>query len=90
MANLSGGQKQRISIARILLSNSHIVILDEPSSSLDKDTEKVVLAELSEFFKEKTVILITHHHDIISNDFRHIYLHKRLELPDNRPDFART
>jgi ABC-type multidrug transport system fused ATPase/permease subunit len=77
-ANLSGGQKQRISIARVLLSNRPIVILDEPSSSLDKDTEKVVLAELSEFFKEKTVILITHHHDIIGDNFRHIHLQKRL------------
>jgi len=73
-ANLSGGQKQRIAVARVLLTDRPIVVLDEPSSSLDKDTEKVVIAELSEYFKDRTVILITHNLDIIADDFRRVYL----------------
>jgi ABC-type multidrug transport system fused ATPase/permease subunit len=73
-ANLSGGQKQRIAVARVLLTDRPIVVLDEPSSSLDKDTEKVVIAELSEYFKDKTVILITHNHSIITDEFRRVHL----------------
>ncbi len=57
---ISGGQKQRIAIARALLKDSPIVIFDEPTSSLDMDTEKVIKETIKTQFKNKTLILITH------------------------------
>ena len=73
---LSGGQKQRLAIARILLCNTPIVILDEPTSSLDKSTEKEIIDLLMEQCKEKTVLWITHHADAIPKDprIRFVYL----------------
>lgn len=76
LINLSGGQKQRLAIARILLCNTPIVILDEPTSSLDKSTEKEIIELLMEQCKEKTVLWITHHADAIPKDprIRFVYL----------------
>lgn len=56
--SLSGGQKQRISIARALLKNSNLVVLDDCLSALDTQTEKNILKELKRL--NKTVILATH------------------------------
>jgi thiol reductant ABC exporter CydC subunit len=57
---LSGGERQRLAIARALLKDSPILILDEPTANLDPQTEKHVLATLFEIMQEKTSILITH------------------------------
>lgn len=57
---LSGGEKQRIALARALLSDAKIVILDEPTSSLDALTESEIQAVLDNFIKKKTVIIIAH------------------------------
>ena len=57
---LSGGQRQRLSIARMLIANPNIVILDESTSSLDVNTEEVLFSELSSFLKERTTIIIAH------------------------------
>ena len=57
---LSGGQKQRLAIARIILHNPKIVILDEATSSLDAVTETKILINLNEIFKDKTMIVISH------------------------------
>ena len=57
---LSGGQKQRISFARALYSNPDLLILDEITSALDKDTEKKILTSLSELKSNKTLIIISH------------------------------
>lgn len=59
-AELSGGQAQRIAIARALISNREIIILDEPTSHLDIETEFEIKEKLLELFKGKTVILATH------------------------------
>ena len=60
--NLSGGQKQRLSIARALIRNKPVLILDESTSALDQETEKIVIKSLSDLVKNegKTVIFITH------------------------------
>lgn len=57
---LSGGQKQRIAIARLILQNPAIAILDEATSSLDLQVEKRILSSLRGFLKERTSIVITH------------------------------
>ena len=59
-ANLSGGQRQRIAIARMVLKQPKMLILDEATSSLDVDTEYKVTNELANIFKNKTVLFITH------------------------------
>lgn len=59
-AGLSEGQAQRISIARALLRPGSILLLDEPTSSLDGETERLLLSRLSEQVRNRTVILVTH------------------------------
>ncbi len=59
-SGLSGGQRQRISLARMLLENPNLVVLDEATSALDVDTERQVVNNFREHFKDKTVIMITH------------------------------
>lgn len=58
--NLSGGQRQRIAIARALLKEAPIVLLDEPSSALDAHSEKLILQAMDALMNQKTVIMVTH------------------------------
>ena len=64
-AGLSEGQAQRIAIARGLLRPGSIMIMDEFSSSLDSDTEKVLIKRLIESYKDKTMIFVTHRDRIV-------------------------
>ena len=57
---LSGGERQRISIARAMLKNAPIVLLDEATASLDVENETKIQAGLSELVKDKTVLVIAH------------------------------
>ena len=57
---LSGGQRQRIGIARAIIRNSAILILDEPTAALDSESEKVVIEALERVMKGRTVITIAH------------------------------
>lgn len=57
---LSTGQRQRLSIARAILRDTPILILDEPTASLDAETEQKVLVNLAEWGKERVVFIITH------------------------------
>jgi subfamily B ATP-binding cassette protein MsbA len=57
---LSGGQRQRIGIARAVIRNSPIMILDEPTAALDTESEKLVIEGLERLMKGRTVIMIAH------------------------------
>ncbi|MFA0085675.1 heme ABC transporter ATP-binding protein/permease CydC [Vibrio sp. 10N.261.51.F12] len=57
---LSGGEKRRIGIARAVLHDAPILLLDEPTEGLDKQTEQQIMSLFEEHFKSKTVIFITH------------------------------
>ncbi len=60
--NLSGGELQRISLIRILVMNPEVFLLDEPSSALDDETEKLIINMVVSYVKEnnKTMVMVTH------------------------------
>lgn len=59
---LSGGEKQRLALGRIILMDPKVFLLDEPSSSLDENTEKIIIEKLVEYTKKanKSLIMVTH------------------------------
>lgn len=68
---LSVGQKQRINLVRGILLEKDIYVLDEPTSNLDKHTEKLIINLIEKYLKDKTVIIVTHRDEIKSICNRH-------------------
>jgi ATP-binding cassette, subfamily B, bacterial len=75
---LSGGERQRISLARAFLKNAPVLILDEPTSSLDVHTEAAILETIEELMEGKTTLMITHRPSTLRN------CNMILELEDGR------
>lgn len=75
-SKLSEGEKQRISIARAILKDSPIIILDEPTSSLDAENEYLIQKAIEKMIKSKTVIMIAHRLHTISSADQIIFLKK--------------
>ena len=77
---LSGGEKQRISIARMILKNAPILILDEAMAAVDSENEKLIGEAIDDLSKDKTVITIAHHLNTIRNSDQIIVMDKGLVL----------
>lgn len=71
---LSGGQKQRVSIARALIKEPSILILDDPLSAVDADTEEEILSALSGYYGKRTVLIVSHRLSPLRNCDRIIVL----------------
>lgn len=65
--SLSGGEKQRISIARAILKDAPVIILDEATSSVDPENENLLMKAIAELTKDKTVIMIAHRLKTVRN-----------------------
>ena len=84
---LSGGEKQRISIARAILKDAPIIILDEATASVDPENEHLIQAAISELTKEKTIVTIAHRL-VLFNTFV-IIARRRLLVKGRRLDVCR-
>jgi ATP-binding cassette subfamily B protein len=85
-ATLSGGERQRISIARALLKNAPIVLLDEATASLDVENESAVQKALSHLLHGKTVIIIAHRMRTVAGSDKIVVLEGGRVVEQGAPD----
>jgi ATP-binding cassette subfamily C protein LapB len=83
---LSGGQKQTINLARSLLHKPEILLLDEPTSSMDQSTEQKVIGSLHEFCKNKTMLIVTHRNPILAMVDRVFVMENGNIITDQTPE----
>ena len=87
---LSGGQKQSINLARALLHDPKVIILDEPTSSMDQATEASVISELKNWADGKTMIMITHRNSLLQLADRVLVMDSGEILTDTTPEKLRA
>ncbi|MDO4905555.1 MAG: ABC transporter ATP-binding protein [Lautropia sp.] len=75
-ATLSGGQRQRIAIARVALRRCPILVLDEPTTGLDRQSEAIVRRAIQRLIANRTTLIITHDLDLAASADRIVYLEK--------------
>ena len=85
-AKLSGGERQRISIARALLKDAPIILLDEATASLDTECETLVQQAISELVRDKTVLIVAHRMRTIEGADRIVVLRDGTVEEDGSPD----
>ena len=85
-AKLSGGERQRISIARALLKDAPIILLDEATASLDTECETQVQQAISELVRDKTVLIVAHRMRTIEGADRIVVLRDGTVEEDGSPD----
>ena len=66
-SRLSGGQKQKLAFARLFYKNFNFIILDESTSALDSKTEALLIKEINDLSKKKTIIMIAHRMSSLKN-----------------------
>lgn len=74
--NLSGGMKRRVGIARALVFDSNLILLDEPIQGLDEETRRIVIDKILEYCKGKSLILISHNRE----DLKDFKIDRKIEL----------
>lgn len=86
--NLSGGEKQRLALGRVILLDPNVFLLDEPSSALDEETERLIIEQLVLYTKEtkKTLIMVTHSKMVAKNYSQNIIEIKRGKIVNSRGD----
>jgi ATP-binding cassette subfamily B protein len=83
---LSGGQRQRIAIARVLLKNAPILVMDEATSSLDSITERFIQDKLDEIMGDKTVLVVAHRLSTVAHLDRILVFDKGRVIEDGSHD----
>ena len=89
-ATLSGGERQRISIARALLKDAPIVLLDEATASLDVENETKIQESISELVKNKTVLVIAHRMRTITNSDKVVVIKEGKVVESGKPEELRA
>jgi ATP-binding cassette, subfamily C, bacterial LapB len=87
---LSGGQRQSINLARALLHDPSLLVLDEPTSSMDTATEKAVLERLKVWAGNRTMIMITHRNTLLELADRVLVIDQGTVLADTTPEKLKT
>lgn len=87
---LSGGQRQSINLARALLHDPNLLILDEPTSSMDTATEKTVIGRLNAWAGNRTLIMVTHRNTLLELADRVLVMDQGMVVADTTPDKLRT